>query len=98
MHKYLVKYAEHFDLVKLIRFQSTVIDVRPLSPSNARESFAWEIELGSGICEIFDGVVIASGHLTRPLHVAMYKDDFSGHYLHGHEYKAPVPFLSLIHI
>ena len=93
MHEYLVKYAEHFDLVKLIRFQSRVVDVRPQFPSAAKEPYAWEIELDSGKCEIFDAVVIASGHLTRPLHVAMYKNDFSGHYLHGHDYKAPEPFV-----
>ncbi len=93
MHRYLVKYAEHFDLVKLIRFQSRVVDVRPKVSRDVREPFAWEVELDSGICDIFDAVVIASGHLTRPLHVSMYKNDFRGQYLHGHEYKAPEPFV-----
>ena len=29
MHRYLVSYAEHFDLVKRVRFNTRVVDIRP---------------------------------------------------------------------
>ncbi len=93
MHNYLKKYTEHFDLVRMIRFQSRVVDLRPAFDPNAGEAASWEIELENGTTEAFGAVVVASGHLTTPLHVPMFKDDFAGDYVHGHDYRAPEPFV-----
>lgn len=93
MHRYLVKYAEHFDIKRLIRFQARVVDLRPDFAPERGESPRWVIELEDGTVETFDAVVVASGHLTVPLHAPMFRDDFSGEYLHGHDYKAPEPFV-----
>jgi dimethylaniline monooxygenase (N-oxide forming) len=34
-------------------------------------------------------VIVASGHLTRPREVAMFRDEFKGEYLHSRKYKEP---------
>lgn len=93
MHRYLVKYAEHFDLVKLIRFNTRVVDVRPCFDPKLGEPSCWELQTENGESERFDSVVAATGHLTEPMHVPMFRDDFTGEYLHSHDYKAPEPYV-----
>ena len=89
MHRYLVKYAEHFDLVRLIRFKTRIVDVRPLFDPLESEAPRWQLETEDGErCE-FDAVIAATGHLTVPLHVDMFQNDFKGEYLHSHDYKSP---------
>ena len=93
MHRYLTKYAEHFGLVEKIRFQTRVVDVRPAFSPAKREKPIWNVVLENGTEELFNSVVVATGHLTRPLHVPMFQNDFRGQYMHGHDYKAPEPFV-----
>lgn len=92
MHRYLVKYAEHFDLVRRIRFRTPVKDVRPLFDP-AREAPRWALDLADGTTVEFDAVIAATGHLTVPLHVPMFRDGFTGEYLHAHYYREPEPFV-----
>ena len=93
MHRYLTKYAEHFGLVENIRFQTRVVDIRPAFYPAKREQPIWKVVLENGTEELFDSVVVATGHLTRPLHVPMFQNDFGGQYMHGHDYKVPEPFV-----
>lgn len=88
MHKYLVAFAKHFNLVERIRFRTRVTDVRPAAgyePARPR----WDVELEGGTVETFDRVIVASGHLSVPLHVPEFKDNFAGEYLHSHHYREP---------
>jgi dimethylaniline monooxygenase (N-oxide forming) len=87
MHRYLVQYADRFGVTPLIRFTTPVKDVRPAGPSR------WEIETAGGDIETFDAVIVASGHLTKPLHVPSLRDPFTGEYIHSHDYRAPEPFV-----
>lgn len=92
MHEYLVDYAGHFDLTRRIRFNTRVIDVRPATgcrPDAAR----WEVETAQGEVLSFDRVMVASGHLTVPMHVDKFRNDFTGEYVHSHHYREPEPFL-----
>ena len=91
MHRYLVKYADHFGVTPRIRFQSEVKQVRPAFDP-AREKPKWELELADGSVETFDAVIAATGHLTRPLHVPQFQG-FTGQYLHSHHYREPEPFV-----
>ena len=93
MHHYLTKYAEHFGLVDKIQFQSRVIDIRPEFNPQKREKPFWRVALENGTEEFFHSVVVASGHLSRPLHIPTFQNDFGGQYLHGHDYRAPEPFV-----
>lgn len=92
MHRYLEKYARHFDIVPLIRFNTPVKDVRPAFDP-ATEPPCWELELEDGSVERYDTVIAATGHLADPLHVPMFRDDFAGRYVHSHHYKEPETFV-----
>ena len=92
MHRYLVAYAEKFDLTRRIRFKSRVIDLRLASGAGGAER-RWQIRLADGTVEVFDRVIVASGHLSTPMHVARYQEGFKGEYLHSHDYREPEPFV-----
>jgi dimethylaniline monooxygenase (N-oxide forming) len=85
MHRYLVAYADHFGVTPCIRFNSLVAAVRPASSR-------WQVELADGTGETFDAVLVATGHLSTPLH-APELQGFGGHYLHAHDYREPAHFV-----
>jgi len=87
MHRYLVKYADHFGVTPRIRFNSEVTHVRPAF-EKGREPAKWEVELADGTIGVFDAVIAATGHLTQPLHVPQL-ESFAGEYLHSHHYREP---------
>ena len=91
MHRYLVKYADHFGVTPHIRFNTRVIDVKPEFAPGEQAS-TWRVETQHG-SEVFDSVIVASGHLHVPRHVKMFRDDFTGEYLHSHYYKEPDAFV-----
>ncbi|MEA2726416.1 MAG: hypothetical protein QOF70_891 [Acetobacteraceae bacterium] len=91
MHRYLVRYADHFGVTPRIRFNSKVQHVRPAFDP-AGEPPAWDITLANGSVERFDAVLLATGHLTKPLHVPEL-ERFGEGYLHAHHYREPEPFV-----
>lgn len=91
MHRYLVRYADHFGVTKRIRFNSQVQQVRPAFDP-ARDPPVWEIVLADGSVERFDSVLVATGHLTKPMHVPEL-EAFGEGYLHAHDYREPEPFV-----
>ncbi len=84
MKRYFEGYAEHFDLVRRIRFNSRVAAVEP---RGARLM----VRLENGAEDVFDGVVAASGHQSSPRHPPEVKA-YTGEYLHAHDYRVPEPF------
>ncbi len=91
MHRYLVAYADKFDLTRRIRFKSRVADLRPAAGFK-RAAPRWHVRLEDGALEEFDRVVVASGHLSKPQHVPLFQEGFKGEYLHSHDYREPEPF------
>lgn len=91
MHRYLVAYADRFGVTPHIRFRSRVTGLRPRFQPQG-EKPCWEIELADGSRDTFDAVIVASGHLTEPLHGPELQS-FGGEYLHAHDYKEPEPFV-----
>jgi dimethylaniline monooxygenase (N-oxide forming) len=92
MHDYLTGYAEHFDLVRLIRFRSRVVDVRPAT-GYRNEAPRWDVEIEDGTVETFERVIVANGHLAKPSHAPELRDPFAGEYLHTHYYREPARFV-----
>jgi len=84
MTAYFEAYAAHFRLMDLIRFRSEVVQVRS-------QDHGWQVVLRDGSQERFDAVVVASGHQRVPRHPP-FAADFSGEYLHAHDYRVPSPF------
>ncbi|KAB5539742.1 hypothetical protein PHYPO_G00092660 [Pangasianodon hypophthalmus] len=94
---YLRLYAEHFDLLKYIHFQTTVLSVRQ------RHDFShtgqWEVITedrdGHKETHVFDGVLVCSGSFTHPvtpLSAFPGIDTFPGKCCHSWEYKDPHSF------
>jgi dimethylaniline monooxygenase (N-oxide forming) len=91
MHRYLVMYAEHFGVRPHIRFNARVTQVRPAF-DRTREAPKWEVELADGSVTAFDAVIVATGHLAKPMDVPEFRK-FEGEYLHAHHYKEPEPYV-----
>lgn len=92
MHRYLESYADHFGIREHIRFRTGVERVEPMFEPG-REPALWRLHLSDGTGENFDAVICATGHLTKPLHVPEFRDNFGGEYLHSHDYSEPEPFI-----
>uniref|UniRef100_A0A4W5NS47 Flavin-containing monooxygenase n=1 Tax=Hucho hucho TaxID=62062 RepID=A0A4W5NS47_9TELE len=90
--QYLRLYAQHFDLLRHITFQTSVLTVR--QRPDFSHSGQWEVVTenreGQEQRHIFDGVLVCSGHYTQPVSPL---DQFPGHEsfpgrcLHSWEYK-----------
>lgn len=92
MHRYLMSYADQFGVTPHIRFKTRVTDIRPAFVPGKDEP-KWDIEIDGGATESFDSVIVATGHLTDPLHIPMFRDDFKGEYIHSHYYREPEAFV-----
>lgn len=102
MHTYLAKYADHFNVTPLIRFNCRVTNVEPLmksiktdadKPDNQSTGKRWRVSTEDNGFEDYDTVIVASGHLHLPRHVEQFQNDFGGEYLHSHYYKEPNQFV-----
>lgn len=100
MHQYLVKYADHFGVTPLIRFNTPVESIEPTTSASSNgngngngdgsdRSPKWQVRTARSGVEVFDSVVVATGHLHVPRHVPQFKDEFQGEYLHSHYYEEP---------
>jgi dimethylaniline monooxygenase (N-oxide forming) len=85
MERYFQDYAAHFDLTRRIRFSSQVVAVTP-------DGDRYRLAIENGSTDLFDGVVVASGHQCIPRHPPQV-EGFAGEYLHAHDYRVPEPFI-----
>ena len=92
MARYLASYADHFGVTPRIRFSANVTRVAPAKDYTA-ERPRWQVEIDGREVVEHDTVLVATGHLTKPLEVAALRDGFAGEYLHSHHYKEPAPFV-----
>uniref|UniRef100_A0A8C8BNU0 Flavin-containing monooxygenase n=1 Tax=Otus sunia TaxID=257818 RepID=A0A8C8BNU0_9STRI len=90
--EYFRMYAQHFDLLRHIRFKTTALSVR--KRLDFATSGQWEVVTETnGIQEshIFDAVMVCTGHYQEPyLPLASFPGIdtcFKGQYLHSREYK-----------
>ena len=91
MHRYLESYARHFGVTPHISFNCPVTTVRPeFDPG--REQPVWRVCAATGYDNTYDGVVVATGHLTEPRHDDRFRA-FAGEYLHSRVYRVPDPFV-----
>lgn len=94
--KYLRMYAEKFDLLKHIQFNTSVVSVR--KTSDFEVSGRWDIELKDEKSqktrwETFDALFVCNGHHAKP-NIPDFPgiEDFQGTKVHTHYYKTPEPF------
>ncbi|XP_039412140.1 flavin-containing monooxygenase 5-like isoform X1 [Corvus cornix cornix] len=94
--EYFRMYAQHFDLLRHIRFRTSVCRVskRPDFASSGQWEVVTESE-GKQEAAVFDAVLVCSGHHTDahlPLSSFPGLEKFEGWYLHSRDYKSPQPF------
>ncbi|CAM4590695.1 unnamed protein product [Lepidochelys olivacea] len=94
--EYFRMYAEHFDLLKYIRFKTTVVSVTksPDFSTTGQWDVVTETE-GKQESAIFDGVMVCTGHHTNahlPLDAFPGIKKFRGRYFHSRDYKKPQEF------
>ncbi|KAI3895360.1 hypothetical protein MKW92_027798 [Papaver armeniacum] len=96
---YLEDFANHFELIQLIRFETEVIYAGLLEEEEELKN-SWVVksrkkgEVGNSSVahEVFDAVVVCSGHYTHP-NIAEIPgiDAWPGKQLHSHNYRVPEP-------
>ncbi|NXK64638.1 FMO4 monooxygenase, partial [Sylvietta virens] len=90
--EYFRMYARHFDLLRHVRFQTTVLSVRkrPDFTSSGQWEVVTEAE-GVRECHVFDAVMVCTGHYREPyLPLASFPgigSRFKGQHLHSQEYR-----------
>ena len=87
---YFNAYADHFDIRKLIKFNTEVTNCKKI------EGDRWEVEwntLGSDEKNIdeYDALVVCNGHHHQPRYPD-YPGEFTGELIHSHEFKSAKPF------
>ena len=87
---YFNAYADHFDIRKLIKFNTEVTNCKKIDGDR------WEVEwntLGSDEINIgkYDALVVCNGHHHKPRYPD-YPGEFTGELIHSHEFKSAKPF------
>ncbi|MEQ1746540.1 MAG: NAD(P)-binding domain-containing protein [Saprospiraceae bacterium] len=77
---YFEAYARHFGVERYIRFGISVLRAEKTVGDR------WSLTLSDGSSADFDCLLVANGHHSVPRHPE-WKEDFSGEYLHAHDFK-----------
>ncbi|XP_071696765.1 flavin-containing monooxygenase FMO GS-OX5-like [Rutidosis leptorrhynchoides] len=91
--KYVEDFASHFELVELIRFNTLVTRVKIID-SESTEFVVESCTSGVSSEEVFDAVVVCSGHNSEPNLPTDIPgiETWSKKQLHSHNYRVPDPF------
>jgi hypothetical protein len=89
MLEYLRGYAKNFGIDKLVRFNSKVTRLVPIS---VNDGGGWDVEINGAPAGRFRAVLVATGHLHLPRWPNL-PGTFTGEYLHAASYRDPGPFL-----
>jgi cation diffusion facilitator CzcD-associated flavoprotein CzcO len=83
MRDYILGFAAHHGLGSHIRYNTEVTSARPLDATGIA---GWEVTTSEGERRIYDGVIVANGHLWDPF-VPEYPGQFDGRVLHSGRYR-----------
>ncbi|XP_073059175.1 flavin-containing monooxygenase FMO GS-OX-like 9 isoform X2 [Primulina eburnea] len=94
---YLQDFCDYFELRGMIRFNTVVVNVQMLEyPGVLGEDLKWVVrskEVEKEVEEVFDAVVVATGHYSKPrLPKIKGMDVWRRKQLHSHVYRIPEPF------
>jgi len=90
--EYLETYKKHFDLEKLIKFNTVVSRVNPVVTENNTK---WEVttkclKTEKNVTNFFDSVMVCNGHYSVPVIPTIPGiEKFSGSFIHSHDYRTP---------
>ncbi|CAB3388771.1 Hypothetical predicted protein [Cloeon dipterum] len=95
--KYLLDFASHYQLRKIIKFNRSVVQVRPFK-KNDDDTVNWEIKTRDYLTDeeftdYFEGVAVCNGHHSEPVIPEIEgKQEFDGFIMHSHAYRESCPF------
>ncbi|KAB5531913.1 hypothetical protein DKX38_018583 [Salix brachista] len=96
---YLKDFCEHFGLREMIRFNTSVECVRMVEHDGIGRDLKWMVKSKEKskeetvVEEVFDAVVVATGHYSHPrLPAIKGMDTWKRKQLHSHIYRVPEPF------
>jgi dimethylaniline monooxygenase (N-oxide forming) len=94
--KYFDLYGEQFQYEKYVRFRHRIVKLEP--NDDYEETGKWKVtaknlNIEEEITEVFDGVMVCTGHHVQPL-IPEFKDQdkYRGKIMHTHSYKKPDGF------
>lgn len=86
VHQYLRDYTDHFDLRRLIKFNTAVTLIKPLSQEEFEVTY--KDQSGLQVTEVFNRIAIANGHFSVPyIPEIPGAHTFPGSLLHSHNLK-----------
>lgn len=89
--QYLEAYADHFNIRPYVRFRHHVKEVKP--EGNKWKVHVVDVKNKQEHQLIFDAVVLATGHNSKPRYARLPGiDNFKGRLIHSHNYREPTPF------
>ncbi|VDL84353.1 unnamed protein product [Nippostrongylus brasiliensis] len=92
MYRYLVNYADHYDLKKYIKFQHKVLNIERAEgyAKTGQWKVTYDDQNGGRECELFDGVLLCCGHHALPRMPTPWPGQnlFKGDILHSHSYRS----------
>jgi hypothetical protein len=88
LRRYFQAYARHFDLYPYLRFGVTVDHCERVDSTEWKVTFT---EGGQQKTETFTDLVVSNGHHWLPRYPE-YPGEFSGEFMHSHQYKRAEPF------
>jgi cation diffusion facilitator CzcD-associated flavoprotein CzcO len=83
MRDYILGFAARHELGSHIRFNTAVTSARPLDATGLS---GWEVTTSDGERHVYEGVIVANGHLRDPF-VPEYPGEFEGRVLHSGAYR-----------
>ncbi|RDX60535.1 Flavin-containing monooxygenase FMO GS-OX-like 8, partial [Mucuna pruriens] len=95
---YLKDFCQWFNLTDIIKFNTKVHYVGPLNYGVSTEDLKWlvkskENESDEVVQQVFDAVVVASGHYSKPRLPCIHgMDTWRRKQMHSHIYRSPEPF------
>jgi hypothetical protein len=83
---YMESYAKHHGHYDIIRFNTAVKSLTPISTDGSVGSAGWTVTLQNGEQHDYDGVLIANGHLWDQK-IPTFDGEFTGKQIHSGSYK-----------
>ena len=83
---YMESYANHHGHYDIIRFNTAVRSITPISTDGSVGSAGWTVTLQNGEQHDYDGVLVANGHLWDQK-IPTFDGEFTGKQIHSGSYK-----------
>jgi cation diffusion facilitator CzcD-associated flavoprotein CzcO len=88
LRRYFGAFADRFDLRRHFRFETEVLEARPLGESGEGWRLKWRDAQGAVHEDVYAGLIIANGTLSEP-NMPSFEGRFTGELIHSSAYRSP---------